>query len=203
MITNFLAIIAGWIVNVINNWGYLGILILMTIESACMPLPSEVIMPFAGFLVWQGELNFWLVGLMGATGCLIGSVLAYYVGYYGGRPLVEKYGRFILFSKKDMTMADRWFARYGDETAFISRLLPVVRGFISLPLGIMKVNFAKFVIYTFVGSFIWSVFLTYLGWKFAENWVTLKDYFHQFDILIGFLIVGGLVWYVWRHFKNE
>ncbi|MFA4930802.1 MAG: DedA family protein [Patescibacteria group bacterium] len=203
MVTNILTMLAGWIVGVISAWGYAGVLVLMMIESACMPLPSEVIMPFAGYLVWKGELNFWLVSLMGAAGCLVGSIIAYVIGYYGGRPVVEKYGRYVLISKRDMDMADRWFARWGEETAFLSRLLPVIRGFISLPLGIMKVNFIKFAVYTFVGSFIWSAFLAYLGWKFGENWTQLKEYFHQFDLLIGIGLVGGLAWYIWRHFQNE
>lgn len=202
MISTILEYIAVWISGVIETWSYGGIVLLMGIESMCIPLPSELIMPFAGYLVYAGKMNFWLAGLAGGIGCLIGSLIAYAVGFYGGRPIVEKYGKYILISKKDLDMADDWFAKYGDDTAFWSRLLPIIRTFISLPLGIAKVNIWKFAVYSLIGSIFWSLFLVYLGMKFGENWHILKDYFHEFDLVIGIILVFGLGWYVYRHMVN-
>jgi len=203
MIAAILTAIAAWINGIIGSWGYGGLIFLMGIESMCIPLPSELIMPFAGYLVYAGEMNIWWAGLSGALGCVWGSLVAYTVGYYGGRPLIEKYGKYILISRKDLDTADSWFKKYGDDTAFWSRLLPVIRTFISLPLGIARVNLAKFVVYTFVGSFLWSLFLAYLGLKFGEHWHILEGYFHKFDIVIGIVLVAGFGWYVWRHIKNK
>ena len=152
MFTTILEHIGIWVASVIEAWGYGGIVILMAIESMCIPLPSEFIMPFAGFLVFQGKMNFWLAGLAGGVGCLIGSNVAYFLGKYGGRPLIEKYGKYVLLSKHDLDLADKWFIKYGDNTAFWSRLLPVIRTFISLPLGIAKVEIWKFMLYSLVGS---------------------------------------------------
>lgn len=203
MITNVLEHLAGWISSIIQMWSYGGIVLLMGVESMCIPLPSELIMPFAGYLVYLGEMNIWWAGVAGAVGCLWGSLVAYMIGYFGGRPIIEKYGKYILISQHDLQLADKWFIKYGDNTAFWSRLIPIVRTFISLPLGIAKVNIWKFSVYTLVGSFIWSVFLVFLGQKFGENWMILKNYFHEFDIVIGILIVVGAGWFIYRHFVNN
>jgi membrane protein DedA with SNARE-associated domain len=160
-------------------------------------------MPFAGYLVYAGKMNFWLVGLAGGVGCLWGSLVAYAVGYFGGRPVVERYGKYFLISKHDLEMADKWFTKYGDDTSFWSRLLPIIRTFISLPLGIAKVSIGKFVVYSLAGSILWSLFLVYLGQKFGENWQSLKEYFHEFDIVIGIVILLGIGWYIYRHFVNN
>ena len=202
MLEKIIAIVATWIISVISTMGYGGILLLMVIESACIPLPSEIIMPFAGFLVFKGELTLWLVALAGAVGCVIGSIPAYYVGMYGGRPLAEKYGKFILLSKNDLDMADRLFAKYGEIIIFIARLLPAVRTFIAFPAGVARMNMPKFIMYTFIGSLIWCWLLAYAGMKFGEHWDNLKVYFHEFHYVI---IVAGvifLIWYVRRHFKH-
>ena len=203
MFTTLLEHVAIWISSVIETFGYGGVILLMGIESMCIPLPSELIMPFAGYLVFAGKMNFWLAGVSGGIGCLWGSMVAYAVGYYGGRPIVEKYGKYFLIGKHDLDMADKWFLKYGDDTSFWSRLLPVIRTFISLPLGIAKVSLGKFILYSLIGSIIWSLLLVYLGMKFGENWQALKDYFHEFDILIGVLIILGLGWYIYRHFFNK
>ena len=202
MLEKIIAIVATWIISVISTMGYGGILLLMVIESACIPLPSEIIMPFAGFLVFKGELTLWLVALAGAVGCVIGSIPAYYVGMYGGRPLAEKYGKYILLSKNDLDMADRLFAKYGEIIIFIARLLPAVRTFIAFPAGVARMNMPKFIMYTFIGSLIWCWLLAYAGMKFGEHWDKLKVYFHEFHYVI---IVAGvifLIWYVRRHFKH-
>ena len=189
--------------GVISATGYGGVVLLMAIESANIPLPSEVIMPFSGFLVASGELNLWLVGLSGAIGCVVGSVVSYWIGVKGGRPLIEKYGKYILFSHHDLDIADRWFKKHGELTVFVGRLLPVIRTFISFPAGISRMNFGRFVIYSFLGSLPWCIFLAYLGQKLGENWENLRGYFHGLDWVILGLIVLGIVWWVWRHLKNR
>ncbi len=186
--------------------GYLGIVLLMAIESACIPLPSEVIMPFSGYLVYAGRFNIWLVALAGAVGCVVGSLVAYWVGMYGGRPLIEKYGRFILLSSHDLDLADRWFARYGEIIVFGSRLLPVIRTFIAFPAGVARMNLTRFVVYTFLGSFPWCLGLAYVGQLLGEQWdknETLKSWFHRFDFLIGIIGVLFIAWWIWRHVKNS
>jgi len=203
MFTTILEHVGGWIASVIEAWGYGGVVLLMAIESMCIPLPSELIMPFAGFLVYQGKMSLWGAGLAGGVGCVAGSLVAYWVGKYGGRPVIEKYGKYILMSQHDLAVADKWFAKYGENTSFWSRLLPVIRTFISLPLGIAKMRLDKFILFSFVGSVIWSVFLAWLGFKLGENWSSLRDYFHKFDLLIGFGLIGGVGWYIWRHIKNS
>ncbi len=203
MIAWIIEILAKFIIDTISSSGYLGIVILMGIESACIPLPSEIIMPFSGYLVFRGDFELFRTGLAGAFGCLVGSVPAYYLGLYGGRPLVEKYGKYVLISHRDLDLADRWFERYGDWAIFFSRLLPVVRTFISFPAGVARMNFTRFVIYTLIGSFPWCLGLAYIGMKLGENWDTLGVYFHEFDIVIGILIAMGALYYVWHHLKGR
>ncbi len=203
MLEKIITALAVWIMSVISTMGYGGIVLLMAIESACIPLPSEIIMPFAGFLVFKGELTLWLVALAGAVGCVVGSIPAYYLGMYGGRPLVEKYGKYVLISKRDLDMADRWFDKHGEIIIFIARLLPAVRTFIAFPAGVARMNMPKFIIYTFVGSLIWCWLLAYAGMKFGEHWDKLKVYFHEFHYVIIAAGVAFVVWYVWRHFKHS
>jgi len=183
--------------------GYGGIVLLMAIESACIPLPSEIIMPFAGYLVFKSEMVLWIVAFMGALGCVLGSIPAYYIGKTGGRNLTEKYGRFVLISKKDLKMADDWFKNYGEIIIFIGRLLPAVRTFIALPAGIARMNMTKFIIYTFLGSFIWCWTLAYIGMVFGEQWNTLKVYFHEFHYVIAAGAAIFIAWYIRRHFQNN
>ncbi len=203
MIARILEILAAFVIAVISSGGYAGVVLLMAIESACIPLPSEIIMPFSGYLVFRGEFSLVWVALAGAFGCVAGSVPAYYFGLYGGRPLVERYGKYVLVSHHDLDIADRWFARYGDWVIFFGRLLPVVRTFISFPAGIARMDLFRFILYTFVGSFPWCLGLAYIGMKLGENWDTLGVYFHEFDIVIGILIGAGIVYYLWRHLRNR
>ena len=203
MASTILSTIASWIMGVISATGYGGVILLMAIESANIPLPSEIIMPFSGFLVAQGELNLWLVGLAGAIGCVVGSIVSYWLGAYGGRPLIEKYGKYILISHHDLDLADRWFSRYGEAIVFFARLLPVIRTFISFPAGIARMNFWRFVIYSFLGSLPWSLALAFLGQKLGENWESLRRYFHGLDWLILGLIIIGIVWWIRRHLKQN
>ena len=206
MIAKIIEFLSAIIVAVISTLGYGGVVLLMGIESACIPLPSEIIMPFAGYLVYTGRFNLWLVGVAGAVGCVLGSLVAYYVGMYGGRPLIERYGRYVLISHHDLDLADRWFAKYGEAIIFFSRLLPVIRTFIAFPAGIARMNLKRFCIYTFLGSLPWCIGLAYVGQKLGEQWdksETLKTYFHRFDFVIGILIVLGAAWWIWRHVRHS
>jgi membrane protein DedA with SNARE-associated domain len=202
MISSFIEFLAGIVIDIISALGYVGVFLAMAIESACIPLPSEIIMPFSGYLVYTGEFNLVLVGIVGALGNLAGSLLAYWVGARGGRPLVEKFGKYVLLSHHDLDVADRWFAKYGRSTVFFTRLMPVIRTFISFPAGISRMKLTTFSLFTFLGALPWSIFLAYVGFKMGENWDTLGGYFRKADILIGVLIVAGLAWYVWRHLNN-
>jgi membrane protein DedA with SNARE-associated domain len=203
MVTSLLEFLGRFIVAVISHTGYLGIVLLMAIESACIPLPSEVIMPFSGYLVSVGRFRLSWVALAGALGCNAGSLVAYYVGSWGGRPLVEKYGRYLLITRHDLEMADRFFARYGDWAVFLARLLPVIRTFIAFPAGVARMNFARFNLYTFLGSLPWCWALAFAGMKLGERWTTLRAYFHRFDTVIGILIVLGAVWFIHNRWKNR
>jgi len=206
MIAKIITILSGFIVATISALGYGGIVLLMAIESACIPLPSEIIMPFSGYLVSTGELNLWGVAIAGAVGCVLGSLVAYWVGMYGGRPFIEKYGRYILLSRHDLDIADRWFAKHGEVIVFVSRLLPAIRTFIAFPAGVARMNLTRFVIYTFAGSLPWCLALAYAGQKLGEQWDkddTLKTWFHRFDFLIGIAGVLFVTWWIWRHVKHS
>lgn len=206
MVAKIIELLSYFIVATISALGYGGVVLLMAIESACIPLPSEIIMPFAGYLVYKGQFNLWAVGVAGAVGCVVGSWVAYYVGLYGGRPMIEKYGRYILLSRHDLDLADRWFARYGEVIVFASRLLPVIRTFIAFPAGVARMNMTRFTVYTFLGSLPWCIGLAYVGQVLGEQWdknETLKTWFHRFDFLIGAVLLLAVVWWVWRHFKHS
>src|SRR6516162_2342177 len=203
MVEAILEFLARFIIAVISQSGYLGIVLLMGIESACIPLPSEVIMPFSGYLVYAGRFSLIWVAIAGAVGCNVGSLVAYCVGAWGGRPLAERYGRYVLLTRHDLEMADRWFVRYGNWAVFFSRLLPVVRTFIALPAGIARMNFLRFNIYTFLGSLPWCFVLAYAGLKLGARWTILRDYFHRFDTVIGLAILAAAVWFVRTHWKNR
>ncbi len=207
MITKILLVLAAFVKTVISSLSYPGIALLMAIESACIPLPSEVIMPFSGYLVYTGRFSsLWLVATIGAIGCNLGSILAYEIGAYGGRPLIERYGRYILMSKHDVEMADRFFQRYGSATVFIGRLLPVIRTFIALPAGIARMPRTRFHVYTFLGSWPWCWALAYVGFKLGERWDSdprLKLWFHRFDAIIVVLLLAGIAFFVRSHWRNR
>jgi membrane protein DedA with SNARE-associated domain len=195
--------ISRFVVSMISTFGYTGIFLTMAIESACIPLPSEIIMPFAGYLVTTGQFTILGVTLAGAIGNVAGSIVAYYAGVWGGRPLVERYGPYMLVSRKDIEMADRWFAKYGEAAVFFGRMLPIVRTFISLPAGIAGVNIYRFILFTFLGALPWCYLLAYVGVKMGEHWEQLKDYFHQFDIVIGVGLALAIGYFVWSHWPRR
>lgn len=199
------------ITNLYVSTGLLGIVLAMAIESCCIPLPSEIVMPLAGIMVANGNmlkgtntlLGLFLVALAGSMGCLLGSVIAYGIGYKGGRPLMLKYGRYVLISQHDADIADRFFQRWGSATAFFSRLLPVVRTYISLPAGITKMPFVKFCLYTVLGSLPWCFVLAYLGTILQAHLDVLSPIFHTFDVVILVALIALIVLYVWRHVRND
>src|SRR6266700_2457341 len=203
MTEKILAALFAFISSLIAFSGYGGIVILMAIESACIPLPSELIMPFAGYLVFQGTMKLLLVATAGAIGCNVGSLIAYEIGCYGGRPLVERYGRWILMGHRELDWADRFFAHWGYLAVFIARLLPVVRTFIALPAGVARMPRLRFHVYTFLGSWPWCFGLAWLGMKLGENWRVVGKYLHKFDAVILVVLVVGIVWFVWSHWQNR
>lgn len=198
-----LHVVAIWVKDQISALGYAGVAGLMAIESACIPLPSEIIMPFSGYLVFEGKFNLHLASFAGAFGCAVGSAVAYYAGMKGGRPFIERYGKYILIRKRDLDRADRWFEKYGEAIVFFSRLLPVVRTFISFPAGVSRMHFRRFLVYSFVGSVPWCYFLAWLGLVLGRNWESLRSYFHGADYIIGgFLLVCFAVW-LYHHLRPE
>ena len=207
MAEQILAPLIHFIILLISSLGYGGVLLAMAIESASIPLPSEVIMPFAGFLVSQGKLQFWGIVLAGSFGCLLGSWLSWWLGKKYGekviRQLLRRYGKFVLLFEYELDEAIDIFKRRGEAVIFFSRLLPIVRTFISLPAGIAEMDFRKFSIYTFIGSFFWSLVLAWLGVRLGENWTVLGKWFHRFDALIVAGIVFLLIWYPWHKIKKQ
>jgi len=208
---HILSAIGDWIKLVISSGGYLGIVLLMGIESACIPLPSEVIMPFAGALttfaiaqsVHREPFNIHLVALAGALGCALGSTLAYVVGAKGGREFIFKYGRYILLKRRDVEKSEAWFAHRGPVTVFLARLLPVVRTFISLPAGIARMPFGSFLALSFLGSVPWCYLLAHIGIQFANHLDDLKKYFHRADAVIVVLLLVGMAYWIHHHLKPD
>ncbi|MCL5009008.1 MAG: DedA family protein [Patescibacteria group bacterium] len=203
MIEQIISLVTGFIIHTISAFGYLGVAALMGIESACIPLPSEIIAPFAGFLASTGRFSLWGVAVAGGVGSMLGSWLTYEIGRWGGRPFVEKYGKYILISRHDLDIADKFFEKYGHLSTFIGRMLPVVRTFISLPAGIARVKLVPFLLYSFIGSVIWTYILAFFGMKLGENWGALRNQLHGFDTaIIGLILLFGIYW-VYRHIKNS
>ena len=206
MSEKIIAGLAGFIIAIIGKIGYAGIALLMAIESACTPLPSEIIMPFAGYQVYLHHLTLWGVATAGALGCNLGSAVAYWVGAWGGRPLVERYGRYLLLSRTDLDRTTRFFERYGSATVFVARLLPVVRAFIALPAGIARMPQLRFHIYTFVGSWPWCFMLAYVGAKLGDRWNNdprFKEIFHRFHLTVELVLLAAIVWFVWSHLRRS
>jgi len=197
MIDKILTGVSAFIIATISTLGYGGIVLMMAIESACIPLPSEVIMPFSGYLVADGRLSLNLVAVAGASGCLLGSYAAYFVGASGGRWFLERHGHWVLIAPHELEVADRFFARWGSPAVFFSRLLPVVRTFIAFPAGVARMRLVPFTIYTLLGSYIWCLILAYTGMKLGQHWKQLGPYFHRFDTAIGLLLAlgGGILLY--------
>lgn len=192
-----------WVVNLLAPLGYWGVALGMALESACIPLPSEIVLPFGGFLAASGQITFTEAVLAGQLGGLFGSIVAYMVGKYGGRGLLERYGKYVLISKHEMDVADRWFAEKGELTVSFSRLLPGVRTFISLPAGVAGMNFGRFLFYSFLGMLPWSILFTYGGYVLGENWHMVREYLHKFDLVIIVALVAAVGWFIWYKLRRK
>lgn len=202
MINEILTALISWIESVITHLGPWGISLLMAIESCNIPLPSEAILPFAGYLVTKGVFSIHTAAIFSAIGCVLGSIPSYYLGYFGGRKFIEKYGKYFLISRHDLEVADKWVDKYGDWSFFLCRMLPVVRTFISLPAGILRARKRTFFLFTFVGSLVWSYILVWVGIKVGENTEALKHIWHKFDaIIIIICLILGII-YIYHHVKN-
>lgn len=200
MLDHALSVLVSFVVTVISAGGYFGVAGLMAIESACIPLPSEVIMPFAGYLVSLGRFSLIGAATAGALGCNIGSTIAYLVAAYGGRAAFERWGRYVLIRHEELDRAEKFFARYGAVTVFVGRLLPVVRTFISFPAGLARMPMLKFQIYSFVGAWPWCLALAYVGMVLGARWdsdPTLRRLFHEFDAFIVAMLAAGCACFVW------
>ena len=202
-VTDFISYFFGLLVNLVGTAGYAGIFVLMTMESTVLPIPSEVVMPFAGFLVYKGILDLTLVTIVSSLANLFGSLIAYFIGKSVGRPAILKYGKYILLKEHHLQFSEKWFKRYGDKMIFFSRLMPVVRTVISLPAGIARMDLKKFVIYTFVGSIPWNFALAYLGFTLGKNWETVHSFYQQYEIFIFAALVVFLVYFILKHRKHR
>jgi membrane protein DedA with SNARE-associated domain len=202
MVEQLLAEVSTAIIGLIAGLGYGGVLLLMGVESACIPVPSEVIMPFAGYLVYTGRFDLQAVALAGALGCLLGSYVAYLIGSLGGRRAFERYGRYVLISSHELAIADRFFERWGSVTVFIGRLLPVIRTFIAFPAGVARMNLWRFSLYTVIGSYLWCLALAWAGMKLGEHWRALAPYLHRFNDLVAVLIVLGVAVFLYSRLRG-
>jgi membrane protein DedA with SNARE-associated domain len=191
------------LISILTKLGYLGTFFGMLLESACIPIPSEIVLPLAGCLCFRGDLNLIITIIVGTCGGTCGSIIAYLIGSKGGRPLVEKYADNLHLSKENIASSDAMFNKYGDKIIFFSRLLPIIRTFISLPAGIAKMNFTKFITYTLVGSAIWSTILVYLGYVMGENWQKIRSYYHYLDVAVAVAIVGFIIYKIVTRNKNN
>ena len=191
-----------FVVHMISSLGYAGVFFAMAIESACIPLPSEIILPFTGYMVFSGHFAFWQAVVAATLGNLFGSLVAYYVGVWGGRPFLKRYGRYFFINEQELAWTEQLFERHGEATVFVGRILPVVRTFISLPAGIARMNPLKMSTYTVIGAFLWCTLLIFVGQKLGENWDSLKPYFHRADIVVGGAIVLVVFYVFWKRRRH-
>lgn len=191
------------VVEFLGRWGYWGIAVGMALESACIPLPSEIVLPFGGFLAATGQIRFAEALMAGQLGGLAGSAVAYGIGCYGGRSFLARYGRYLLISEREMAWADRWFAERGEATVFLARLLPGVRTFISLPAGIAGMGFGRFLFYSFMGMLPWSLLFTWAGYRLGQNWEQVRAWLHRLDYLIIGLLVAAVAAFIWHRLRER
>lgn len=194
--------IAGVILSTISFLGYFGVLILMAMESMIFPVPSEVVMPFAGYLIFQGKLTFLGVLIASSIGSLVGALISYYIGMYLGRPLIIRYGKYFLLNHHHLELTERFFSRIGDRAIFISRFIPVVRHLISIPAGIAEMNVKKFSIDTLAGATIWNMFLAYLGFKLGNNWDLIHKFSSELDIIVILVLVIVIFYFIYKRLKK-
>ena len=195
--------LAGYIVAGISGFGYFGIFALMALESMIAPVPSEIVMPFAGYLVLQGKFNFWYALIASSLGSVFGSILSYYLGSYGGRAVILKFGKYLLLEEEHLEWTEKWFSKQGEKTIFISRFIPVVRHLISIPAGIAKMAMNKFIIYTFAGASIWNLVLLYAGFRLGAHWDKIHEFSKELDIIFIAGVLLFLAYFVWKHHKRR
>jgi membrane protein DedA with SNARE-associated domain len=191
------------ITSSISIWGYPAIFILMTLSSMCMPVSSEVVILFAGFLAYQGQLDLFPIIIWATAGNIFGSVLAYYIGMLGGRPFIEKYGKYVFVKQKEIAWADHWFEKYGHETVFFGRMIPVVRAVISVPAGISRMNMGKFLVYSTLGALPWDAGLAYAGYALGSQWHNITKYFNAATIIVVAIIFVAIAYFVYAHVKRK
>jgi membrane protein DedA with SNARE-associated domain len=198
--------ITQWIASVavafIAATSYPGIFLLMVLESMVFPVPSEAVMPFAGFLIVDGQLTFTGVIIASTLGSIVGSLISYAIGYYGGRPFISKFGKYLLLDMNDLEITERFFSKSGEMTIFIARFIPVIRHLISIPAGLGKMNLWKFSIYTIIGAGLWNSFLTYVGYKLKENWAEVMKYSHTIDIVVVAVLGLAFLYYAYKIYVN-
>jgi len=203
---SMLALVFQFVTHVINVGGYAGIAALITLNSSGIPIPSEIILPFSGNLVYLGRFNLFLVATAGTVGCNLGSAIAYWIGAKGGRPLVERYGKWVLMSNHDLDRMTSFFAKYGSITILVGRMLPVVQTFVAFPAGIAKMPRLRFHLYTSLGSGVWYFCLAWIGSKLGEAWHTdprLQEGFHRFHLVVELALVAGAVWFLWSRIQRQ
>jgi membrane protein DedA with SNARE-associated domain len=203
LLETILHALAGFVTDTIDQFGVAAVFVLMAVESACIPVPSEVIQLYAGFMVSEDRMSFTVAVLAGTVGNVVGSWVAWAVGVYGGRPFIERHGKWLHISERNMAWADRWFDRYGPKVVFFSRMLPIIRTFISLPAGIARMPFWKFTVYTFFGALPWCFALTLAGVQVGENWEDLEGQLKYFTYLVAATIVVGAVYLAVRLWRNR
>jgi membrane protein DedA with SNARE-associated domain len=187
----------------ISSTGYVGVFILMVLESMVFPIPSEAVMPFAGFFIFDGKMTWLAVILVSTFGSMVGSLISYYIGYYGGKPFISKFGKYLLLNQHHLEIAEKFFSKRGEITILISRFIPVVRHLISIPAGFGKMNIYKFIIFTLIGASIWNTFLTWVGFVLRENWKEVMKYSHTIDIFVIIIIVIAFCYFVYKLFKDK
>ena len=203
MLSQILGSITNLIIHIISTLGYPGVFLLMAMHSAAIPVPSEVVMPFSGFLVSQGRFNYFAVVIVGTLGNLAGGSIIYVLAMHGGRKLIEKYEHYVFVSSSDLERVEKFFHKFGSFAIFLGRCLPIVATFISIPAGLARVKYWKFAVFTFFGAIIWNFLLVYIGMKLGQNWTVLRDKLHNFELVILALIIVGAVLWIYRHIKNR
>lgn len=203
ILSDILAIAGQFMLSTISYFGYFGIFSLMVLESMVFPVPSEFVMPFAGFLASQGQFNIVLVIVFSSLGSIVGSLLSYYIGKRWGIKLIESYGKYVLVDIDDLKKTQEWFDKRGELTIFFSRLIPVVRHLISIVAGVGKMNIKKFSLYTIAGATIWNSFLAYLGYVLGQNWENVSRYSEEIDIIVVIALILGVTYFVYRHITKR
>lgn len=202
-INEIMLFLSKFAIDTISSIGYFGIFFLMILESMVVPVPSELVLPFAGFLISQGKFTFLFVILASSLGSIVGSLISYYMGYYGGHRIVTKYGKYLFLDLEDLKKTEIWFKKRGDRTIFISRFIPVVRHLISIPAGIGKMNIKKFCFYTLAGATIWNFILVYSGYILGKNWEKIRHYSEPLSIIVAGILFAGFIYFIYRHIKNK